>query len=78
MMIFTPETKLKDILAAYPWLPDTLAQMDERLKVVKSPLVKALIQRATIQDASKRSGYPVEQIISELQKVIAAHEGQNA
>ncbi len=75
-MEFTPETKVKDILAAYPWLPDEMIKLDSRFKIIKSPLVKALIQRATLTDAANKAGFPVEQVILELKKLIAAHEGQ--
>ena len=51
-------------------------QMDKRLQIINSPIVKALIKRATLADASKRSGYPVEEIIREMQKLIDEHEGR--
>ena len=73
-MEFTPETKVKDILAAYPWLPEAAAKLDKRLEIINSPLVKMLIRRATLADASKRSGYPVDEIIREMQKLIDEHE----
>jgi len=76
-MEFNENTKLADILAAYPWLPETVAQKDKRLQIINSPIVKALIKRATLADASKRSGYPVDEIIREMQKLIDEHE-QNA
>ena len=76
-MEFNENTKLADILAAYPWLPETVARKDKRLQIINSPIVKALIKRATLADASKRSGYPVDEIIREMQKLIDEHE-QNA
>ena len=76
-MEFNENTKLADILAAYPWLPETVAQKDKRLQIINSPIVKALIKRATLADASKHSGYPVDEIIREMQKLIDEHE-QNA
>ena len=76
-MEFNENTKLADILAAYPWLPEKAAQMDKRLQIINNPIVKALIKPATLADASKRSGYPVDEIIREMQTLIDAHE-QNA
>ena len=76
-MEFNEKTKSADIIAAYPWLPEKAAQMDKRLQIINSPIVKALIKRATLADASKRSGYPVDEIIREMQKLIDEHE-QNA
>ena len=75
-MEYNAKTKLADILAAYPWLPDEMIKMDSRFSVIKSPIGKMLIRNATIEDASKRVGYPVDVIIDELKKLIAAHEAK--
>ena len=73
-MEFNENTKLADILAAYPWLPETAAKLDKRLEIINSPLVKMFIRRATLADASKRSGYPLDDIIRQLKKLIDEHE----
>ena len=70
----TEETRLADILAAYPWLPDALIRLDDRFKAVKSPLVQALIRRATVADAAKRTGYAAEDIIKMLNDLVALRE----
>lgn len=75
-MEFNEKTKIADIIAAYPWLPEKAAQMDKRLEIINSPIVKALMRHATLADASKRSGYPVDKIIREMQKLIDEHEGR--
>ena len=75
-MEFNANTRLADIIAAYPWLPETVAQIDERLRIVNTPIGRMLMRKATLTDASKKSGYPVEQLIEELNKLIAAHESQ--
>ena len=75
-MEFNEKTKIADIIAAYPWLPEKTAQMDKRLEIIDSPIVKALMRHATLADASKRSGYPVDKIIREMQKLIDEHEGR--
>ena len=74
-MQFSADTKLKDILEAYPWLPETLVKMDSRFGIVNTAVGKMLIRRATLEDASKRTGFPLETIIDELEKLIQAHEG---
>ena len=75
-MDFNEKRKLAEIIKTYPWLPETVAQKDKRLQVINSPIVKALIKHATLEDASKRSGYPVDEIIREMQKIIDEHEGR--
>ncbi len=72
-MEFSADTRIADIIAAYPWLPETVAQMDERLRIVNTPIGRMLMKKATLADAGKKSGYPVEQLIEELNKLIAAH-----
>ena len=75
-MDFYANTRLADIVDAYPWLPETVAKMDERLRIVNTPIGRMLIRKATLADAAKKSGYSVEQLIEELNKLIAAHENQ--
>ncbi|MBQ9264575.1 MAG: DUF1858 domain-containing protein [Clostridia bacterium] len=66
-------TKVQDVMTAYPWLKDEAIKLDARFKLLDSPLAKMLIKRATIADASKRTGFPVETIIAEVTKMIEAH-----
>ncbi|MBR5111560.1 MAG: DUF1858 domain-containing protein [Clostridia bacterium] len=75
-MEFNEKTKLAEIIKTYPWLPETVAKKDERLQVINSPIVKALIRHATLEDAGRLSGYPVDEIIHEMQKIIDEHEGR--
>ena len=73
-MEINEKTKLKDILAAYPWLPEALIQMDERFKIINNPIGRLLIRTATVGDAAQKAGYPASQVLDELQKLIAKHE----
>ncbi len=74
-MTIDENTRLKDILAAYPWLPDALIEIDERFRIINNPIGKMLIRTATVGGAAKKAGYPVEKVLEELQKLIASHEG---
>ncbi len=51
-MEINAQTKLTDILDKYPWLPDELAKLDGRFKIIKTPVGKMMIKNATIADAS--------------------------
>ena len=75
-MDFNENTRLRDILAAYPWLPDTLVQMDSRFNIIQNPIGKLLIRTASLGDACKKAGYPLDLVVQELKKLIAAHEGR--
>ncbi|MBR1585647.1 MAG: hypothetical protein IJ662_08920 [Clostridia bacterium] len=71
----TADTRLQDIIDAYPWLKGEAIQLDERFKLLDSPLAKMLIRKATVADASKRTGFPTDQIIAEINKMIDRHAG---
>ncbi len=42
-MEINAQTKLTDILDKYPWLPDELAKLDGRFKIIKTPVGKMMI-----------------------------------
>ena len=70
----TPETRLADVLDAYPWLPGALIDRDPAFKKINNPVVKALIRRSTVVDAGKYAGYPAERLIAELDRLVEARE----
>ncbi len=71
----TPETRLNDVLNAYPWLPDALIAMDPGFKKLKSPVVKALIKRSTVADAARYTGYSADALIGRLRDIVRSREG---
>ncbi len=75
-MEINAQTKLRDILDAYPWLPETLVKMDGRFRIINNPVGRMLIRTATFGDACKKAGYPVEEAMAEFKKLIAAHEAE--
>ncbi len=66
-------TKLNNILAEYPWLPDELIKLDSRFKIIKTPIGKMMLKNATIADAVQKTGLQEEVLITELKKIIASH-----
>ena len=72
-MEFNKNTKLKDILAAYPWLLDELVEMDERFRIMKTPPGKLYLRKATIEDLSKKAGKTPEKLIDKLNRIIEKH-----
>ena len=66
-------TKLNNILAEYPWLPDELIKLDSRFKIIKTPIGKMMLKNATIADAVQKKGLQEEVLITELKKIIASH-----
>ena len=69
------DTRLIDVLQQYPWLSEELPKLDSRFSVMNSAAGKLLMRKNTVRDASRLSGHPVEELLAELQKLIARHEG---
>ena len=67
-------TKLSDILNAYPWLPDELIKIDGRFRIIKTPVGKMMIKNATIADAVQMTGLQENVLLSELNKLIESHK----
>ena len=74
-MDFNASTKLTDIMAAYPWLPDELIKMNSAFGVIKTPIGKMMIKNATLADLSKKIGMSDDEVIEKLREMIDAHEG---
>ena len=55
-MNYNDQTKLTEILAQYPWLPEELIKLDSRFKIVNTPIGKMMIKNATLADLSEKAG----------------------
>ena len=73
-MTITRETKLKDLLAEYPWLKDELSNVNEKFKMLNTPMGKIMLGKADIAEMSKKSGLDEAQIISKLNELIQNHQ----
>ncbi len=72
-MEITKETKLSDLLARYPWLKEELSKVDERFKMLNTPMGKIMMGKATIAEMSKKSGMDADAIIGKICGLIEAH-----
>ena len=73
-MKLTKNTKLRDLLAAYPWLIDEAVKIDRRFSALRSPLGKMLISRADIAEAGRCTGIDPDVIIENIENMIRNHE----
>lgn len=73
-MNFDENTKLIDILNAYPWLSERLPQIDKRMAVMNTPMGKMMMKKNSVADLSKLSGYSAEKLLNRLKAEIEAHE----
>lgn len=66
----TPDTLLKDILAAYPFMKGLMEDINPKFKMLKTPLARVMLPKATVRMMSERSGMPLEDLIKALKMKI--------
>lgn len=74
-MNYNSQTKLTDILAEYPWLPEELIKLDSRFKIVNTPIGKMMIKNATLADLSEKAGLSTDELLQKLQEMVDRHNG---
>ena len=72
-MEINADTRVADVIKQYPWLIDEAIRMDSRFGILKTPVGKMLIGRATVADGCKKAGCTVEEAIAKVQEMIANH-----
>ena len=73
-MEITKETKLSDLLDQYPWLKEEMSKINDKFKMLNTPMGKIMMGKATISEMSKRSGMDADDIIGKLRELIKAHQ----
>lgn len=73
-MEITKETKLADLLAEYPWLKAELPKVNEKFKMLNTPVGKIMLGKATIAEMSKKSGMEIDKLVSRLKTLIEEHK----
>ena len=74
MTEITKETKLADLLAQYPWLKEEMAKVNDKFKMLNTPVGKIMLGKATITEMSKKSGMDTDMIISKIKELIESHK----
>ena len=72
-MKYNSQTKLTDILAEYPWLPEELIKLDSRFKIVNTPIGKMMIKNATLADLSEKAGLSTDELLQKLREMVDRH-----
>ena len=75
-MEITKDTRLADLIAQYPWLKEEMAKVNEKFKMLNSPIGKIMMGKATIAEMSKKSGMDADIIISRINELISNHSNQ--
>ena len=74
-MNYNDQTKLTEILAQYPWLPEELIKLDSRFKIVNTPIGKMMIKNATLTDLSEKAGLSTDELLQKLREMVDRHYG---
>ena len=72
-MQVTRDTRLLDLINQYPWLKDELPKINEKFKMLNTPMGKIMMGKATIVEMSKKSGMDADTLIRKLQQLIGSH-----
>lgn len=64
---------MSDLIAQYPWLKEEMVKVNEKFKMLSSPVGKLMMGKATIAEMSKRSGMDDDTIISRINELITYH-----
>ena len=73
-MEITKDTRLADLIAQYPWLKEEMAKVNEKFKMLNTPVGKIMLGKATIAEMSKKSGMEAEVIIGKIKELIVKHQ----
>lgn len=72
-MQITRDTRLLDLINQYPWLKDELPKINEKFKMLNTPMGKIMMGKAAIVETSKKSGMDADTLIRKLQQLIGSH-----
>ena len=72
-MQITRDTRLLDLINQYPWLKDELPKINEKFKMLNTPMGKIMMGKATIVEMSKKSGMDADTLIRKQQQLIGSH-----
>ena len=73
-MEITKDTRLADLIAQYPWLKSEMAKVNEKFKMLNTPVGKIMLGKATIAEMSKKSGMEIDKLVSRLKTLIEEHK----
>ena len=63
-MNITKETKLKELLTEYPWQKDEIVKVNDKFRMLNTPMGKIMLGKADIAEMSRKSGMDADTIRS--------------
>ena len=76
MMELNKDTRLKDILEAYPKIKARLSEVNPKFAMISSPMGKLMIPKVTISDMSERSGMDIDALIAGLKELMESEDAK--
>jgi len=74
-LIITPQTKVKELLDAYPELEPVLIDMAPAFKKLRNPVLRRTIARVTsIKQAAAVGDIPIDQLVNKLRGLVGQDE----
>ena len=71
------QTKLSDLIKAYPQLRSKLSEINPKFKMLSTPMGNIMIPKTTVQDMIERSGMSEEALIKGITNLISEIENTN-
>ena len=72
-MKITETTRLAELVRVYPWLLEEITRLDEKFRLLKTPLGKIMMKKATVAERSKKSGMDTSTLIQKIEDLIVEH-----
>ena len=74
MAEITKDTRLSELLTEYPWLKEKIVDVNDKFKMLNTPVGKVMMGKATIAEMSRKSGMDADVIISKVKELIFNHQ----
>lgn len=74
MTEITKDTKLTELLTEYKWLTEKLVEVNDKFKMLNTPVGKVMMGKVTIAEMSRKSGMDADMIIGKIKKLIFNHQ----
>lgn len=72
-MELTSKTKLQDLLNEYPWLKEEIIKVNDKFKLLNTPLANVMLGKADLSMISEKADMDVDVLIEKLKELIASH-----
>lgn len=73
-MDITKETTVGALLGRYPWLKDELVKANEKFKLLDNPLIRGMIQKATLAFVGEKAGLDADSLVRKVVELVASHK----